>query len=460
VRAERGGFTLERSSGGLASGLGGLHDEMEGSWIGWPGETPRITAEQRRELEASLSELRIVPVYMTRREVKGFYEDVANEVLWPVLHYRLDQMPLKPTGWSTYRKVNERFAAAVVAAYQPGDTVWVHDYQLVLVPQLVRREVPEARIGFFLHVPFPSADVFGVVPWREEILEGLLGADLVGFHTPEFARHFLDACHQLLGLRVSAHAVERRERHTAVGAFPLGIDTQLWSEMAVRPDVVARAAQIRAEAQGRKLLVGMDRLDYTKGLLRRFVALEILFQSEPALAQRLKLIQVIVPSREGIEYYASLKRRVDEVIGRINGRYGTTADAPVRVLNRNLSVEEITALYRAADIMLVTPLRDGMNLVAKEFVATRSNDDGVLVLSEFAGAARELKDAVMVNPYDVEDMARKLRQALDMSPREANVRMRKLRLQVLNNDVDVWTQKFLTALAAAGNGGQALEVTA
>lgn len=315
----------------------------------------------------------------------------------------------------------------------------------------MRRELPDARIGFFLHVPFPSPEVFAVVPWRREILESLLSADLMGFHTSEYVTHFQESCRRVLGAAITGEDVTLGSRHARATAFPLGIDTRYWKELVSRLNVTLRAEEIHREAHRRKLLVGIDRLDYTKGLLRRLTALELLFRDDPSLAERVRLIQVVFPSREGIESYSSLRRRIDELVGRINGRYGTTADAPIRLLSRNLSVEDTAALYEAADVMLVTPLRDGMNLVAKEFIACRVREDGVLILSEFAGATSELDGAVLVNPYDVEDMAERIRVALTMPLREQRERMRRLRSRVMSSDVRLWTSAFLQALQSQGN---------
>jgi trehalose 6-phosphate synthase/phosphatase len=310
----------------------------------------------------------------------------------------------------------------------------------------VRKALPRARIGFFLHIPFPPNDVFRVLPWREEILEGLLAADLVGFHVPQYADYFKDACRVVLGAETDGEAVSFAGHTTTVQAFPLGIDTKYWTELAAKPAVVSRAQDIRREANGRKIFVGVDRLDYTKGLLRRFTALEMLFEQEPELATRMRLIQVVFPSRTALATYSNLRRRIDETVGRINGQYATTSEAPVHLLSRNLSVEETASLYQAADVMLVTPVRDGMNLVAKEFVASRAREDGVLILSEFAGAAPYLPGAVVVNPYDIEEMAEQMRAAADMQPAEQTARMRKLREAVMSNDVTQWTESFLAAL--------------
>jgi trehalose 6-phosphate synthase/phosphatase len=448
ARVEKGELELTRSSGGLASGLKGAH-EKDSYWIGWPGELPRLTKQLQSELDDALEEMRIVPVYLERSDVKGFYEDVSNGMLWPVLHYRIDQLPLHPKGWDTYERVSGAFAEAVIAAYQPGDTIWIHDYHLLLVPGLVRKALPDAKIGFFLHIPFPAPDVFRVLPWCRQILESLLACDLVGFHVQDYAEHFQDACRIVLGADQGEGTITHQGRTATVGAFPLGIDTQFWPELAASDEVQSKAAAIRAEAAGHALIVGVDRLDYTKGLLRRLLAVEQLFQDEPSLAQKVRLIQVVFPSREALEFYSSLRRRIEEAVGRINSRYGTISDVPVHLLSRNLPVEETAALYVAADVMLVTPVRDGMNLVAKEFVACRLNEDGVLILSEFAGATPEMEGAVVINPYDIEDLAQQIRGAVEMTQAEQTARMRRLRARVLSNDVTDWTESFLSALNAA-----------
>jgi trehalose 6-phosphate synthase/phosphatase len=443
---ERGRLQLERSSGGLAAGLIGPHEEGDGKWVGWPGDLPRLSKAQRKELETQLAKRRVEPVYLSRADVKGFYEEVANGVLWPVFHYRIDQLEMYPQGWPAFVKVSEAFARATAAAYKPGDAVWIHDYHLVLVPGYVRRSLLDAPIGFFLHIPFPAPAVFRVIPWRREILEGMLGADVVGFHTQSDVDHFIAACGEVLHAETAAGVVTFGGRRTRVAAFPLGIDTQFWQEISQRRDVIERADEIRQGMNGRKLLLGIDRLDYTKGLRHRLTALEILFERSPETAQKVCLIQVVFPSREGIESYAAFKRRVDEMVGRINGRFSTTSEAPIRVLSRNLTPEEVSALYQAADVMLVTPVRDGMNLVAKEFVANRTKEDGVLILSEFAGAADELSEAVIVNPYHVEELADGMKQALEMPLREQRQRMRALRQRVLKSDVHAWVESFLAAL--------------
>ena len=447
VQIQDGELRLEQSSGGLVAGLIRAHEESRGLWLGWPGEARRLTAAQKRQLEASFASHRIVPIQLTRSELRDFYEEISNGVLWPVFHYLLEQLPVRPKGWSTFKRINERFARAVVDSYRPGDIVWVHDYHLVLVPALIRQALPKARIGFFLHIPFPAPEVFSVVAWREEILQGMLGADLIGFHTSEYADHFSGAVRRLLGLRVTRQGISQGRRRVRVESFPMGIDAEYWSNLASQVAVKERAENITAENGGRTLLIGIDRLDYTKGLPLRLAAIESLFEDSPDLADSLRVVQLVVPSREALDTYSSLRRRLDEQAGRINSLYGSATGNPVHMLNRSLAPEEVAALYRAASIMLVTPVRDGMNLVAKEFVASRVEEGGVLVLSEFAGAAEELKEALLVNPYDVQAIARRIREAIDMSEDEQRSRMTKLRQRVLKNDVHAWTNAFLTSLA-------------
>jgi trehalose 6-phosphate synthase/phosphatase len=440
------GVHVEKSSGGLATGLRALHERMDSLWIGWPGDLPKLRARRRTELDEKLRELRCEPVHLSKTEIRRYYDDVSNGVLWPLFHYLVDQIPSEVRGWDTYRAVNEKFADCVAAQYQPGDMIWVHDYQLLLLPGMLRERLPDANIGFFLHIPFPSSEVFSVVPWRDEIMRGLLGADLVGFHTPPYLRHFATSLRRVLGIDVDVDRVRFGDRDVRLGVFPMGIDAASWEARSMKPEVLKRVEEIRSEGADRKLLVGIDRLDYTKGIPRRLLAIERLFEIEPDLREKVRLVQVTVPSREKVGSYAEFRRRIDELVGRINSTYATPGWVPIHSLHRSLSEDEITALYRAADVMLVTPLRDGMNLVAKEFVASRTDRDGVLVLSEFAGAASELGESLHVNPYDVDSMAWRIRQALLMPEYERRSRMRALRLRVMSHDADRWSQSFIDTL--------------
>jgi trehalose 6-phosphate synthase/phosphatase len=438
------------SPGGLATGLKGPHQQSGGHWIGWPGDVSALDDVQLRELDAQLEALRCVPMHLSPAEVHSYYEGFANRVLWPLFHYLLDRIPLHSRDWEAYRKVNERFADVAARHYRKGDLIWVHDYQLLLLPRLLRDRLPEALIGFFLHIPFPSSEVFRILPWRESLLDGLLGADLIGFHTLTYVRHFANSLSRVLGVGTEVDRIVHRGREIRLGAFPMGVDAAFFSSLAESPEVRAQVEEIRQHAQGHRILLGVDRLDYTKGIPRRLLALERLLEREPALRGKIRLIQVAVPSRTKVDAYEAFRHQVDELVGRINGAYGTIGSTPIHYLYQSFGEKELTALYRAADVMLITALRDGMNLVAKEFVASRTDEDGVLVLSEFAGAASELGEAVMINPYDVDNMSRAMLQALAMPEEERKLRIRTLRHRVAEFDVHRWAHAFISALEERG----------
>jgi trehalose 6-phosphate synthase/phosphatase len=360
----------------------------------------------------------------------------------------LGQLPLDVPDWPVYQAVNERFADAVAANEQEGDLVWVHDYQLMLVPRMVRQRIPDARIGFFLHIPFPPPDAFRTLPARERLLDGLLGADLVGFHTASYLRNFASSVLHVLGVSTNIDRLSWQGRASSLGVFPMGIDAKAFEAAAH----TFEASQLLSEFRGstnEQLLVGIDRLDDTKGMPRRLLAFERLLERYPELHGRVRLVQVAVPTRTGVDAYAEFRTQVEALVGHINGRFGSPQWAPVHYVYRGLSEAGVAALYRAADVMLVTPIRDGMNLVAKEFCAARSDEDGVLVLSEFAGAAAELAEALHVNPYDVESTAEAIRRALAMPREERRTRMRAMRRRVFGYDVHRWSKAFLEALEAA-----------
>jgi trehalose 6-phosphate synthase/phosphatase len=446
---EDGGVRLSAASGGLATGLRPWYEGAGGLWIGWPGDVSRFSAAQRTELERQLEARSVVPVLLSQDHVNRYYNGFANRVLWPLFHYLIDRVPVDATGWDAYRQVNATFAQAVVRQYRPGDVIWIHDYQLMLVPAMVRARLPEARIGFFLHIPFPSSEVFRTLPWRREILEGLLGADLIGFHTFSYLRHFVASLLHVEGIEADVDRVRVGDRHVTVGAFPMGIDAASFVALAEDPEVAAAAAKIREEAGGRRILLGVDRLDYTKGIPRRLTSIERLLTREPDLRDQVRYIQVAVPSRGEVDSYQRFRRLVEEAVGRINGTCGTVRSTPVHYIHQSVSMPELVALYLAADVMLVTPLRDGMNLVAKEFLASRVDGDGVLVLSEFAGASAELGDAVVVNPYDVEAVSHAIQRALAMPAPEREARMRTMRRRVLEQDIHAWASAFMAQLQPA-----------
>ena len=454
VKLDRGDFTITRSAGGLATGLRGPHDQSDSLWIGWPGDITRFDATQRARLEDRLSELRSVPVYLTQAEITRYYEGFSNGVLWPLFHYLTDKVQRDAwSHWRAYESVNQKFAEAVAEEYRSGDLVWVHDYQLSLVPQMLRRLRPDARIGFFLHIPFPSSEVFRILPWRVQILEGILGANLIGFHTYSYLTHFSRALLHVLRLDVQAGRLRYGDVNVRLGVFPMGIDAAEFGRIAGEDDVLSEVASIKGKSGDRKLLVGVDRLDYTKGLVRRMLAIERLFELEPSLRRKVRLVQIVVPSRTRVGSYEQSRRELDEIVGRINGAFATVNSVPIHYLYRSIEQRQLIALYRAADVMLVTPLRDGMNLVAKEFVASRTDEDGVLVLSEFAGAAAELAEALHVNPFDLDGVAQVIKRALTMPHEERRARIRALRNRVHAYDSYKWADSFLEELKSIYDEG-------
>ncbi len=440
---------LTRASSILATSLHNWRSDQNPLWIGWPGDVSALDANKRAELELRLAERRITPVYFSRAEVERYYQGFSNRVLWPLFHYLVDRVPLDASGWEAYRAANARFADVIAAVHQPGDAVWVHDYQLMLLPALIRERIPDAQIGFFLHIPFPSSEVFRVLPWRHDLLRGVLGADLIGFQTFSYLRHFVASLLHVEGLESDVTVVQHGMRRIRLGVYPMGVDVAAIQAVAEDPKVVADSVAIRADADGRRILLGVDRLDSTKGIPRRLEALERLLESDPSLANEIRYIQIAVPSRAGAEPYQGVRRHVEEAVGRINGAHATVGSTPIHYLHRTVSQRELVALYRAADVMVVTPLRDGMNLVAKEFVASRVDADGVLVLSEFAGSASELGEAVVVNPYDVDAVADALRHALLMNRAERRTRMQNLRRRVAEQNLHNWADRFTSDLRGA-----------
>jgi trehalose 6-phosphate synthase/phosphatase len=436
---------VRASSGGLATGLVGPHDRARGLWFGWPGTTDLENRLYGDDLDREFEARRIVPVALDPSEVRDFYDRISSATLWPIFHDRLDRIPLGPAPWEVYERVNARFADAIAARYQLGDVIWIHDFHLLRLPGMLRERLPNARIGFFLHIPFPAADVFETLPVRRELLAGMLGADVIGFHTDRYVENFTSAVRRVIGPCDDRNGFRFNGRLVRVGAFPMGVDATSFEALARTPAVesVVRALGTTSE----QLMVGVDRLDYSKGIPRRLLALERLLIDHPELRGQLRLVQVAVPSRRRVLAYRRFRREVDELVGRINGSFATPTWTPIHYIYSSIPPETLVALYRVAKVMLVTPVRDGMNLVAKEFVASRFDGDGVLILSEFAGAAQELTSAVRVNPYDIRALAGAMYTALTMDSTERRTRMQRLRDRVRTHDVHAWTSEFLGALA-------------
>jgi trehalose 6-phosphate synthase len=433
----------QRSPGGLVTALEPFVAGRGGAWVGWSG----AAGEAPEPFDSG--GMHLVPVGLSEEEVDRYYEGFSNASLWPLYHDVVEKPEYHRTWWDTYVQVNKRFAERAAEVAAEGAIVWVHDYQLQLVPAMLRQRRPDLTIGFFLHIPFPPYELFTQLPWRSAIIEGLLGADLIGFQQPAGATNFVNLARRLHDLPTKGNTVSYDGRTVTAKAFPISIDVTAFDELARSPEVLARAAEIREElGQPEKIVLGVDRLDYTKGIAVRLEAFQELLEDGVIEAPSTVFVQVATPSRERVEHYVTMRETIEQQVGHINGLYGSIAGSAVRYFNQSMPREELAAMYRAADVMLVTPYRDGMNLVAKEYVAARGDLGGVLVLSEFAGAAAELKQALLVNPHDIDGVKKQLVRALRMDPAEGAKRMRAMRRHVAKHDLDHWATTFFDSLEA------------
>ncbi|MDO5754477.1 trehalose-6-phosphate synthase [Arthrobacter sp.] len=436
-----------RSPGGLVTALAPVMASHEGAWVGWHGAPDEVLEPFHHD------NMDLIPVPLSAEEVELYYEGFSNSTLWPLYHDVIAPPEFHRTWWDAYRTVNKRFAQAAASAAALNATVWVQDYQLQLVPRYLRQLRPDLRIGFFNHIPFPPQEIFAQLPWRQNIIEGLLDADLIGFQRASDAANFLRSARRFVGAGVKSAQIQVKDGDGKVvhiaraAAFPISIDVAQIQELAASKDVIARSRQIRQELGNPKtILLGVDRLDYTKGITHRLKAYGELLNDGVLTVADASMIQVASPSRENVETYKQLRDEVEGMVGRINGQFDTIQNTAVRYLHHSYPVEEMVALYLAADVMLVTALRDGMNLVAKEYVAARGDNTGALVLSEFTGAADQLKSAILVNPHDIDGLKSAILRAVNLSPVEAARRMRTMRRQILSHDVQRWSQEFLSTL--------------
>ena len=437
-----GSSSWRRSPGGLVSALAPVMAANNGAWIGWPGGVME---------DCEIFEhdgITLVPIGISQQEYEEYYEGFSNATLWPLYHDLVAKPEFHREWWDAYVAVNRRFAETAAEVAAEGATVWIQDYQLQLVPSLLREMRSDLRIGFFLHIPFPPAELFSQLPWRREILEGLLGADLVGFQLSGAAQNFIRLVRQRVGHKTHRDTVYLPDGRTVVAkAFPISIDTAQFEELAASPGVQARAKQIREDlGNPNKVFLGIDRLDYTKGIYVRMRAFSELIHDGHFTPEEATFVQVASPSRERVDQYRRLRDETDRLVGHINGDLGRIGRPAISYLNASFPQSEMAALYVACDIMVVTPFRDGMNLVAKEYVACRLHGDGALVLSEFAGAADELRQAFLVNPYDINGMKAQMLAAYQAGPKEARRRMRAMRKTVAENDVAHWASTFLDEL--------------
>jgi trehalose 6-phosphate synthase len=446
------GWEVHPGSGGLVQAVAPILKERGGVWVGWPGVSGADEGWRAVASEAvAKTGYELFPVPLSQEEVDRFYLGFSNSVLWPLFHDFLDACDFDPDYWRTYREVNRKFADAVVEVSEPGDFVWVQDYQLIHVGQFIREAARGRRIGFFLHTPFPPLDIFIKLPWRASILRGLVSYDVVGFQTFRDRRNFLTCVRELLpdvkteGRGSLVHAYVRG-RDVSVASFPVGIDYKAFSKAAASAEVTTRVAELREQVGGAKLVLGVDRQDYTKGIPQRLQAFRTALERYPELREKVVFFQISVPSREGVSEYQDLKVEIERMVGEINGKFATVGWVPVHYYYRSVPQRTLIALYRLADVAFVTPLKDGMNLVAKEYCACQVERDGVLILSEFAGAAAQLRGgALLVNPYDVEGVAEALKEAIEMPLAEREARMERMQSRLRRQDVFWWADRYLSA---------------
>lgn len=450
VTVERKGEGLQykKSIGGLATGLKNYHAKSDSLWVGWPGIVKEeLNDEETREIAQTLTEeYNCKPVFLSRSEIEEYYLGFCNKAIWPLFHYFSDKAEYHSQTWEMYKKVNQRFFADTAPFIEDGDTIWVHDYQLMLLPQLIREKYPNTRIGFFLHIPFPSFEIFRLLIWRVEILKGLLGADLVGFHTYDYVRHFLSSAKRLLGLDHTLNKIDYEDRYVQVDAFPMGIDYQYFTMERSDEQFLWTLQNMKEEYMGIKVISSVDRLDYTKGIPNKIIAFGTFLENNPQYIEKIRLNLIVAPSRTEVDTYEDLRREITELVSEVNGRYSTTGWIPIWFYFQSFSQEYLIALYKNTDVMLVTPLRDGMNLVAKEYIAARTDYEGMLVISETAGAASELGEAVIVNPNDNQATAAGIKMALDMPQEEINVRNKIMHERLKHYNVNHWADEFIETL--------------
>lgn len=448
-RSDEGKYDMSMSSGGLVSGLSGLAKTTTFQWYGWPGlevpenETQTLNDQLKQEYNA-------VPVMLDDELADRHYNGFSNAIMWPLFHYHPGEITFDVSAWDAYTEANLLFAKAVAKDVQDNDMIWVHDYHLMLMPAMLREELgntkKNVKIGFFLHTPFPSSEIYRILPVRNEILIGVLSCDLIGFHTYDYARHFLSSCSRILGLATTPNGVEFRGKVVTVGAFPIGIDPEKFDEGLQKPKVQERIAALEKKFQGVKLIVGVDRLDYIKGVPQKLHALEVFLTEHPEWIGKVVLVQVAVPSRQDVEEYQNLRAVVNELVGRINGKFGTIEFMPIHFMHKSVSFDELIALYSVSDVCLVSSTRDGMNLVSYEYIATQEKRHGVMILSEFTGAAQSLNGSLIVNPWNTEELADAIHDAVTMGDEQRSLNYQKLSKYVRKYTSAWWGESFVTEL--------------
>lgn len=455
TKSDDGKYEFTRSEGGLTTGLDSLKMDVEKHWVGWPGAFAE-SEEDEQQITDYLLPLNFHPVFLTSDQIQNYYEGYSNSILWPLCHYFYSFVEYENKYWETYKIVNELFCQGATPFIEPGDIVWVQDYHLMLLPQMLRESVSDIGIGYFHHIPFPSYELFRVLPERDELLNGLLGADLIGFHTYDYMRHFVSASERVLDLHFKLDHVMLENRIAFVDAFPMGINYDSYYDTAIQPNVQEKATELKNSFGQHKLILSVDRLDYSKGIIHRLKGFARFLEKHPDYKEKVSLAMIIVPSRDAVDRYADLKTKIDETIGSINGTYSTINWTPVYYFYHSFDFEELVAMYHIADIALVTPLRDGMNLVAKEYLAAKRDNPGVLILSEMAGAAIELNESIIVNPNDVEEIERALLKALSMPEEEQIRKLSTMQKSISKHTVNAWAADFMHKLNIIRKKNEAL----
>ena len=445
IEREEEGFCIVRSEGGLATGLGSLETDTEIFWVGWPGIHTEDENE-KQEIIRKLHEMNFHPVFLSADQIENYYEGYSNSTIWPLCHYFFSYMEYRAEYWGAYQEVNRLFCREAIPFIEKEDMVWVQDYQLMLLPKMIRTEKPDTNIGYFHHIPFPSYELFRVLPEREAVLEGLLGADLIGFHTHDYMRHFISAIYRVLDLNCTLDEINLQDRTVHVDAFPMGINYEQFHNAPTLPEVREKSEMLREELGDTTVILSVDRLDYSKGILHRLQGFKQFLEHNPEYHKKVSLAMIVVPSRDNVDIYADLKTKIDQTISEINGQYSRLGWTPIYYFYRSFSFEELVAMYNIAEIALVTPLRDGMNLVAKEYLACKGENNGVLILSEMAGAAIELQDAITINPNDAVEIEQAIVDALTMPEAEKKERLHKMQERISTQDVKKWAKDFVKEL--------------
>jgi trehalose 6-phosphate synthase/phosphatase len=448
ISKKKNSFDAKPSIGGLATGLKSVYEKRNSIWLGWSGLTAEeVTAEQKSQIADNVCKnYKCIPLFLPQADMQLYYFGFSNNTIWPLFHYFTDQTDFNHETWHAYKKVNRLFFKGAKDLIKPGDDIWIHDYQLMLLPRMIKDRFPDNRVGFFLHIPFPSFEVFRLLPWRDEILQGLLGADLIGFHTYDYVRHFLSSVRRLLGLEHNLGSITLKNRIIKSDVFPMGVDYKKYAEAYTKKVVKSEIEEMQKKVGQRRVILSIDRLDYTKGIPQRLKAFDAFLNTYPNYKEKISLLLIVAPSRTKVSLYKKLKREVDELVSNINSKHATMGWMPIWYFFRSFPFNKLIALYKMADILMVTPLRDGMNLIAKEYLASKSDNKGVLIISETAGAARELGEALIVNANNIEQIAAAIKAALELPVEDIVERNIIMKQRLQRYDIEYWSKDFLDKL--------------